>query len=119
MGIIRRALTQIFPPMRHFTELQTPSLAGRFFIITGRNSGVGYELIKILYYKGGKVYIAGHSATKLATAIITIKAETTSSTVGQLNSLVFNLSNLSTIAPSTSSFLTKESHLNILFVLIK
>ncbi|KAI8630632.1 NAD(P)-binding protein [Xylariaceae sp. FL1651] len=115
MGIIRGAITQFFPPAPHFTEAQTPSLTGKVFIVTGGNSGVGYELVKILYSKGGKVYVAGRSATKIATAIETIKAETAGSTEGQLHSLVFDLSDLSTIAPSVSGFLAKESRLDVLF----
>ncbi|KAF2653724.1 NAD(P)-binding protein [Lophiostoma macrostomum CBS 122681] len=67
--------TQLFPPSPHFTEAQTPSLAGKVFIVTGGNSGVGFELAKILYSKGGNVYIASRSATRIATAIADIKAQ--------------------------------------------
>jgi NAD(P)-dependent dehydrogenase (short-subunit alcohol dehydrogenase family) len=112
------AWTQLFPPSPHFTEAQTPSLAGKVFIVTGGNSGVGFELAKILYSKGGNVYVAGRSPTKIATAIEEIKAEaakTASSTAGQLNSLTIDLGNLSTIAPGVSDFLAKESRLDVLF----
>ena len=112
------AWTQLFPPKPHFTEAQTPSLAGKVFIVTGGNSGVGFELAKILYWKGGNVYVAGRSATKLATAIEEIKsqpAETPNATAGQLNSLTVDLGNLSSIAPCVSDFLAKESRLDVLF----
>ncbi|RWA04759.1 hypothetical protein EKO27_g10347 [Xylaria grammica] len=112
------AWTQLFPPSPHFTEAQTPSLSGKVFIVTGGNSGVGFELAKILYSKGGSVYVAGRSAAKIATAIGEIKTETAqaaSSTAGQLHCLTLDLGDLSTIAPCVSAFLAKESRLDVLF----
>lgn len=112
------AWTQLFPPSPHFTEAQTPSLAGKVFIVTGGNSGVGLELAKILYSKGGHVYVAGRSAARIATAIEAIKAEvakTAGSTPGKLSSLTVDLGDLSTVAPCVSDFLARESRLDVLF----
>lgn len=112
------AWTQLFPPSPHFTEAQTPSLAGKVFIVTGGNSGVGYELAKILYSKGGNVYLAGRTASKVAKAIEEIKAEVATipgSTAGKLDSLTIDLGNLTTVAPCVSDFLSKESRLDVLF----
>lgn len=110
--------TQFFPPSPHFTEAQAPSLAGKVFIVTGGTSGVGLELVKILYSKGGHVYVAGRSAARIATAIEEIKAEaakTARSTPGRLSTLTIDLGNLSTIAPCVSDFLARESRLDVLF----
>jgi NAD(P)-dependent dehydrogenase (short-subunit alcohol dehydrogenase family) len=112
------AWTQLFPPSPHFTEAQTPSLVGRVFIVTGGNSGVGFELAKILYSAGGKVYIAGRSTTRIATAIEEIKAtapKTEDATAGQLRSLTVDLGDLSTIASCASDFLDRESRLDVSF----
>ncbi|KAK4940677.1 hypothetical protein LTR10_019307 [Elasticomyces elasticus] len=112
------AWTQLFPPSPHFTEAQTPSLAGRVFIATGGNSGVGLELVKILYSKGGHVYVAGRSPAKIATAIGEIKdeaAKTAGSTPGQLSTLTIDLGNLASVAPCVSDFLARESRLDVLF----
>lgn len=112
------ALTQLFPPSPQFTEDELPSLAGKVFIVTGGNSGVGLELTKILYSKGGHVYVAGRSPGKVAAAIKEIKAEaakTPSSTSGLLSSLTVDLGNLSTIRPCVSGFLKTESRLDVLF----
>jgi retinol dehydrogenase-12 len=43
--------------------------------VTGGYSGVGYELVKILYSKNGVVYIAGRDEKKAAEAIARIKEE--------------------------------------------
>lgn len=112
------AWTQLFPPSPHFTEEQIPSLAGKVFIVTGANSGVGYELAKILYSKGGHVYVAGRTASKVTKAIEEIKAKTAKtagSSTGKLSSLTVDLGNLTTISPCVSDFLSKESRLDVLF----
>ncbi|KAF7196804.1 Short-chain dehydrogenase/reductase sthC [Pseudocercospora fuligena] len=53
--------SQFFPPPPTLTESNLPSQSGKVFIVTGGAAGVGYELSKILYHAGGKVYIAGRS----------------------------------------------------------
>ena len=64
----------MYPPSPHFTEKDLPSLVGKVFIVTGGNAGVGLELVKILFSKGGTVYMAGRSATKIAAEIEAIQA---------------------------------------------
>ncbi|RFU35441.1 hypothetical protein B7463_g867, partial [Scytalidium lignicola] len=108
--------SQLFPPSPHFTEKEAPSLEGKVFIVTGGNAGVGLELVKILYSKGGTVYIASRSAANIETAIEAIKAEVeTESPAGQLRSLVVDLSDLCTIPGCISTFLAQESRLDVLF----
>ncbi|KAK9240422.1 hypothetical protein V1525DRAFT_394915 [Lipomyces kononenkoae] len=108
--------TQLFPPSPHFTENEIPSLVGKVFIVTGGNAGVGVELVKILYSRGGTVYMAGRSATKIATEIEAIKAAAeTDSPAGELKSLIVDLSDLSTIPGCVSTFLAQESRLDVLF----
>jgi NAD(P)-dependent dehydrogenase (short-subunit alcohol dehydrogenase family) len=115
MGVFSKtALTQLFPPSPTFTETNIPSLAGKVFIVTGGNSGVGFELAKILFSKGGTVYIAGRSPVKIGTAIEAIRSVHTES-LGHLNSLPLDLSDLTTISTCTSTFLNQESRLDVLF----
>jgi NADPH:quinone reductase-like Zn-dependent oxidoreductase len=94
---------QLFPPKPHFTEKEIPSLEGKVFIVTGGNSGVGLEIVKILYARGGTVYMAGRSATKIDVEIEAIKAATLNPT-GQLKNLVLDLSDLTTIKPAVDAF---------------
>ncbi|KAH8881072.1 NAD(P)-binding protein [Thozetella sp. PMI_491] len=106
--------TQLFPPRPAFTEKDTPSLVGKVFIVTGGNAGVGLELVKILYTKGGKVYIAGRSPSLIAAEIEKIKRIDTSSP-GQVDSLHLDLSDLDTVPQCVSAFLAQESRLDVLF----
>jgi hypothetical protein len=61
MGSAYSIYTQYFPPKPSFTEETVPSQAGRVFIVTGGNNGVGLELMKILYGTGARVYLAARS----------------------------------------------------------
>jgi NAD(P)-dependent dehydrogenase (short-subunit alcohol dehydrogenase family) len=108
------ALTQLFPPSPTFTEKELPSLAGKVFIVTGGNSGVGFELVKILYSKGGTVYIACRSPNKIGPELEEIKAAATT-TPGQIKTLRLDLADLATIGPCVSAFLNQESRLDVLW----
>jgi NAD(P)-dependent dehydrogenase (short-subunit alcohol dehydrogenase family) len=108
------AITQLFPPRPTFTEANVSSLAGRVFIVTGGNAGVGLELVKILYSKGGTVYMAGRSASKIAAAIDAVKSVPTTNP-GQVKSLVVDLADLATVPICASTFLAQESRLDVLW----
>ncbi|EXJ90888.1 hypothetical protein A1O1_03994 [Capronia coronata CBS 617.96] len=106
--------TQLYPPRPTFTEKDVPSLVGKVFIVTGGNAGVGLELVKMLYLKGGTVYIAGRSASRIAAEIEAMSAIPTD-TPGKLKSLIVDLNDLSTVSPCVSEFLAQESRLDVLW----
>ena len=86
-------LTQLWPPKPEFMEQHVPSLVGKVFIVTGGNAGIGFELVKILYSKGGTIYIPGRSQSRINTAIDSIKA-IPSTTPGTLKALHLDLNDL-------------------------
>lgn len=106
--------TQFFPPHPNFTERDVPCLKGKIFIVTGGNSGIGLELVKIIYSKGGTVYIAGRSVSKIDSEIEAIKSSHTAN-CGNLKSLPLDLSDLTTISICASTFLAQESRLDVLW----
>lgn len=110
--------SQLIPPAPSFTEANIPSLDGRVFIVTGGNAGIGFELVKMLYAKGGcTVYIASRSGPRIAAAIEEIRStiSTPKSTPAVLKSLVVDFGDLRTIAKATSNFLAQESRLDVLW----
>lgn len=107
-------ITQLFPPAPTFTEKELPSQTGKVFIVTGGNSGVGFELVKLLYAANGTIYIAARTPSKITSAIESLKTLYPSST-GTLKPLHLDLTDLSTVAPCVSSFLEQESRLDVLF----
>ncbi|KAF2794235.1 NAD(P)-binding protein [Melanomma pulvis-pyrius CBS 109.77] len=110
--------SQLLPPRPTFTEANIPSLDGRVFIVTGGNAGIGLELVKMLYAKGGcTIYIASRSPTRISAAIEDIRStvSTPEASPAQLKSLVVDFGDLTTIAKAASEFLARESRLDVLW----
>ncbi|KAG6353550.1 hypothetical protein INS49_005512 [Diaporthe citri] len=105
---------QVFPPQPEFTESDLPDLAGKVYIVTGANSGLGKDLSGILYSKNAKVYVAARSKAKAQVAIDSIKTAHPQSK-GVLVYLHLDLGDLSAIRPSVDEFLLRESRLDVLF----
>lgn len=110
--------SQFFPPSPTLTEANLPNQKGKVFMVTGGYSGIGLELVTILYQAGGKVYLVGRSQDKGEVAIAKIKALPTpesSSGVGEIVFLSVSLDDLTTIKAAVREFTTHESRLDVLF----
>ncbi|KAJ6591304.1 hypothetical protein DFH09DRAFT_975707, partial [Mycena vulgaris] len=57
-------------------ERDIPDLSGKIALVTGGNSGLGYETAKQLLLKGAKVYIAARSPGKATESIERLQRET-------------------------------------------
>jgi NAD(P)-dependent dehydrogenase (short-subunit alcohol dehydrogenase family) len=89
---------------------------GKVFIVTGGASGIGLELVKVLYQKGGRVYIAGRSEDKARQAMRDIQtAAPPSNSHGSLEFLQLDLADLASIKASADAFKAKESRLDVLW----
>lgn len=109
---------QWFPPKPTFTETSVPRQDGRVFIITGANSGIGLALVKLLYPKGAKIYIACRSEERAKAAIQEVidECETASTDpVGSITYMHLDLNDLATIKPSAAFFAERESRLDVLW----
>lgn len=106
--------TQMFPPAPAFTEKNLPDLAGRVYIVTGANTGVGRELTRLLYGANATVYLACRSEAKARQAMDELR-EAQNSVAGRLELLLLDLADLRTIKPAVESFLAREKRLDVLF----
>ncbi|GKT91518.1 short-chain dehydrogenase protein [Colletotrichum tofieldiae] len=81
-------LDSVLPPPPTFTEKDVlpGSQVGKVFIVTGGNSGLGRELVKLLYPTGATIYY-----------------------------LHLDLNDLTTIKPSAAAFASQETQLDILW----
>ncbi|KFZ10022.1 hypothetical protein V502_08374 [Pseudogymnoascus sp. VKM F-4520 (FW-2644)] len=114
MATALRLLQQgMFIPQPSLTEENISDQTGKVHIVTGGYSGVGYELVKILYSKHATIYSAGRSRDKALKSIEAIKAAYPSSN-GKLYFLLLDLSDLSTIKKSAEDFMGKETRLDVL-----
>ena len=108
--------SQVFPPHATLTEQNLSSQKGKVFIVTGGYSGIGYELVTILFRAGGTVYVAGRSEAKAQRCIEEIKVSVhDASTAGRLEYLPLQLDDLSTIKASAEAFKAKEFKLDVLW----
>jgi NAD(P)-dependent dehydrogenase (short-subunit alcohol dehydrogenase family) len=110
-------LSQFFPPRPTLTEANIASQQGRVFIVTGGTSGIGFEICRILYQAGGKVYLAGRSEEQAMAAIKRIKETKVepANLNGDLYFLYISLDDLATIGPAVEKFQASESRLDVLF----
>ena len=106
--------SQFFPPSPTFTEADVPPQDGKIFLVTGGPSGIGLELVKILYSKNARVYIAGRSEETAQQAIREIRVALPTSK-GSLEFLQVELDDLSSIKSSVQAFKSKESKLHVLW----
>ncbi|KAL4747485.1 hypothetical protein BDW72DRAFT_209617 [Aspergillus terricola var. indicus] len=106
--------SQFFPPRPTFTGENLPDQQGKVFLITGGTSGIGFELAKILYRHGGKVYITARSEEKAKKAIQKIQTSVPNHH-GELDSIILELDDLGSIKASVEAFKAKESKLDILW----
>ncbi|KAJ3069024.1 hypothetical protein HDU98_007899 [Podochytrium sp. JEL0797] len=82
-----------------FSTADIPSLAGKTFLITGANSGLGFESAKVFAKKGATVYLHGRSLQKVQDAILEIQKVSPNAS---LFPLVADLSDLASIKEMVS-----------------
>lgn len=107
-------VSQVFPPRPAFTEKDIPYQKGKVFLVTGGTSGIGFELAKILYARGGTVYVTGRTEEKGKEAVKRIQS-TVGERDGQIDYLVLNLDDLTSIRESADAFMEKESKIDVLW----
>lgn len=114
MSVIFGLYTQLYPPKPTLTEANLPEQNGKVFIVTGGNSGIGFEIVRILYLKGAKVYMAARSEAKAKEAIKLIKSANPTK-YGEIKFLHIDLSDLTTIKKAAEDFAAQEEKLDVLW----
>ncbi|KAF2110245.1 hypothetical protein BDV96DRAFT_667202 [Lophiotrema nucula] len=109
--------TQCFPPPALITEKNLLTQTGKVFIVTGGSSGLGFELAKILYAAGGKVYILSRTKQHVDDAILNIKRDvgTDGPELGILEFIQMDLEDLTSVQAAAREFVRKEKRLDVLF----
>lgn len=102
-----------FLPGPTLTEKNIGFLHGKVCLVSGGNSGVGLELCRILYGAGATTFLAGRNEAACAEAITSIRASHPDST-GTIQWLHLDLSDLSGISQTVSTFLSKADRLDYL-----
>lgn len=106
--------TQHWPPAPSFTEKDVSTQAGKVFIVTGGNQGVGLELIKMLYPTGATIYMASRSKERAEQAIQGVTS-TDPSHASNLKFIHLDLDDLASVRVAAKAFADQESRLDILW----
>jgi NAD(P)-dependent dehydrogenase (short-subunit alcohol dehydrogenase family) len=94
-----------------WTTENIPDQSGKTVIVTGANSGIGYEASAVLARKGAKVIMACRSLEKGGTAVARIESQNPK---GQLNLKQLDLADLKSVTRFANDFLAESERLDIL-----
>ncbi len=95
----------------NWTEKDVPDQTGRIAIVTGSNTGIGYEAARVLAEKGAIVILACRNAAKGQTAVEKIKADNTQSKVEMMT---LDLSDQESVQAFAKAFKQKFDRLDLL-----
>ena len=88
------------------------SLAGKTYVITGANSGTGYQASKILLSKGAKVVMLNRNPEKSANAIATLKQDLGADT--DVSFIRMDLAQLASVREAATELLKTVSQIDAL-----
>ncbi|KAI1122428.1 hypothetical protein F5Y10DRAFT_254116 [Nemania abortiva] len=117
MERIRNSITQSWPPKPTFTSVPPGSQEGRVFIVTGGNTGIGFDLCKLLFPSGATIYMATRSKDKAEEAIKAIESNIPEGRHGrgQLKFLQLDLCDLKSVKAAAEEFARLEPKLDVLW----
>lgn len=94
-----------------WTKNDMPDVTGKTIIVTGANTGIGFETALALYQKGANVTLACRDLNKAEQAIIKIKEYNGK---GTLEAAILNLEDLGQIKQFSETFIQQHRQLHIL-----
>lgn len=94
-----------------WTEGNIPDLTGRVVLITGANSGIGYEAARACAEHGAQVVLACRNATKADDAVERIRVTAPAAT---LEVLPVDLADLESVAAAAEQFVAAHDRLDVL-----
>lgn len=100
-------------PEINFTVRNLPDLSSYVVIVTGGNSGIGYETTKQLALRHARVYIASRSRDRVDAAIRKMRDETARNL--DVRFLQIDLNDLRSVTAAAETFSTLEPRLDLLF----
>ncbi|KAL1406218.1 hypothetical protein Q8F55_007909 [Vanrija albida] len=112
----------------HWSPDELGDQSGRVILVTGGNSGTGYQTAREYYAHGATVYIGCRSAERAAEAIDNIKrggdvdiygewsyAPVDAARAGSVQFLELDLADLDSVGRAAAEFVGKEKRLDVLF----
>ncbi|MBK8693724.1 MAG: SDR family NAD(P)-dependent oxidoreductase [Deltaproteobacteria bacterium] len=94
-----------------WTTAQIPDQSGRVVVITGANSGIGFEAARVLVAKGAHVVLACRNPARASEAEALLRAETPKASV---ESMTLDTSRLASVRAFAESFRATHPKLDVL-----
>ncbi|KAK9457497.1 hypothetical protein V1511DRAFT_528615 [Dipodascopsis uninucleata] len=111
-----QTVTELYPPSPSFTEKDLPDLQGKVYFITGATAGIGYELLRILYWKNATVFVAARNRElfkEVCERIMSSPAKDCKApSFGRMELIYMDLADLTTIKPGAEELLSKTKRLD-------
>lgn len=105
----------LFSSNNYNPETDIPDLSGKVVLVTGGNSGIGYETVKAFVKKGAKVYLGARNESRATGAIAQLKADgVLDMGNGSVIWLPLDLATPKTTTAGAQDFLRREGRLDIL-----
>ena len=95
----------------HWTTEDMPDQSGRIAIVTGANSGIGYETARALAHKGGEVIMACRNLEKAQAAAETIQGQ---NPAGSVVVMELDLGDLDSVDAFVAGFMARYDRLDLL-----
>src|ERR1700675_3537357 len=99
------------PKNNRWTADDMPDLSGKTIIVTGGNSGIGYEAAKQLARKGARVVLACRDMVKARAAIASIASE---HRAAALEPMQLDLASFESVRAFAAAFLAGHKRLDVL-----
>ena len=97
-----------------FTDRDVPELTGRTMVVTGANTGLGFETAKVLAERGARVLLACRSEDKARTAIDSIRRHVDrSDRAADLEFVELDLGDLASVEAAAAA-ISEEERLDVL-----
>ena len=94
-----------------WTKNNIPDQTGKTVIVTGANTGIGFETALALYETGANVILACRNLQNAETALVSIKQQKGK---GTLETAVIDLSSLASVKNFANTFIKQHSQLHYL-----
>jgi NAD(P)-dependent dehydrogenase (short-subunit alcohol dehydrogenase family) len=94
-----------------FRAEDVPSQAGKVFVITGANSGIGFEAARVLVARGGRVVLACRDPKKMAQAAAALRSEQAGA---QVDEVVLDLASLASIEQAAKALAALHPRVDVL-----
>ena len=97
-----------------WTEASVPSLAGKVAVVTGANTGIGFETARVLAQRGATVVLACRSETRAQAAAARIAALVPDTSGGAVETLPLDLASLESVRQAADTLLAQHPQIDLL-----